>query len=411
MRLFVFCSLCCILLIAFFGTQESIGGGSGLYQATHKDPRVFRDAYGYPITNADGVKIIGYPNWIPLADTSGQGTDWTYAVSDSGYPGWYLTNPAEGFYDCYKDSLGAKYLVADDMHIPGRVLGDSTIYNPESFYPGVIPDWALGDTIVGEGEIKANAIQLGHIGTGAVDSAAVLSNELSDPHFASVDTLKLVEASWEAYIARLTDWDDWTDGPGLTEAHVVAGNAAGGSIDASIGGHATATISGSELRLDIDDWELDNHANANGNDIEDIGELEFDSTPDADHTASGIRATFTNGNAGSVAFGDVCYIAADDDLEFADADAAATMGGEPYMALETIAAAASGDWLKMGYARDDTWNWTPGGTVYISTTGTTGNTLTQTAPSGSGDQVQFIGEATTADIIDFDPCAIIIEVD
>lgn len=52
-----------------------------------------------------------------------------------------------------------------------------------------------------------------------------------------------------------------------------------------------------------------------------------------------------------------------------------------------------------GTVRNDAWNWTPGGTIYLS--GTPG-ALTQTAPSTSGDKVQAIGYALTADIAFFD---------
>lgn len=136
-------------------------------------------------------------------------------------------------------------------------------------------------------------------------------------------------------------------------------------------------------------------------------EILADASPDTTLTASGTKLVFTNGNAGAVAFGDVCFMAADGDLEFADADAITTMPGL-YMALGTIAAAASGEWLMTGIARDDAgWNWTVGagtlGLIYISTTGTTGNTLTQTAPAVSGDQVQIVGHALTADVMVFNP--------
>ena len=144
----------------------------------------------------------------------------------------------------------------------------------------------------------------------------------------------------------------------------------------------------------------------------DVGAFEIllDSTPGTTLTASGTKGVFTNGNAGNVVFGDVCYIAADGDMEFADADAAATMPGV-YMALETIATTASGEWLKCGWARDDDgWNWTPGGLIYISVTGTSTNTLTQSVPTGDGDQVQIIGIATHQDRLDFNPNLMLIEI-
>lgn len=55
--------------------------------------------------------------------------------------------------------------------------------------------------------------------------------------------------------------------------------------------------------------------------------------------------------------------------------------------------------LTQGTVRNDAWNWTIGGTIYLS--GTAG-TLTQTAPSTSGDKVQAVGYALTADIAYFD---------
>ena len=138
-------------------------------------------------------------------------------------------------------------------------------------------------------------------------------------------------------------------------------------------------------------------------------EILIDSTPDADVTASGTKATHTNGNAGNVAFGDLCYIAADGDVEFADASAAATMPGF-VMALGTIATTASGEFLLQGYARNDAWAWTPGGLIYATITGTTGNTLSQTAPVTAGEQVQIVGIATHADRIYFNPNLMLIEI-
>lgn len=135
-------------------------------------------------------------------------------------------------------------------------------------------------------------------------------------------------------------------------------------------------------------------------------EILVDTTPGSDHTGSGMKGNFTNGNGVSVAFGDVCFMALDGALEFADADATTTMPGL-YMALETITTETSGEWMIMGVVRDDTWNWTVGpgtsGLIYVSTTATTGNTLTQTAPSGSGDQVQIVGTAISADVMMFNP--------
>jgi hypothetical protein len=123
----------------------------------------------------------------------------------------------------------------------------------------------------------------------------------------------------------------------------------------------------------------------------------FDPTPDTDHTAEGFKATMTVGE--TVALFDVLYMKSDGKLWKADADAEATMP-VTYIALAAITANNSGEVGLRVYCRDDTWAWTVGGLIYVSTTP---GAMTQTAPSGTGDIVQVIGVAQTADIILFNP--------
>ena len=54
--------------------------------------------------------------------------------------------------------------------------------------------------------------------------------------------------------------------------------------------------------------------------------------------------------------------------------------------------------LVEGTVRNDAWAWTPGGTIYVSATP---GGLTQTPPATSGDKVQQVGFALTADIAFF----------
>lgn len=126
-----------------------------------------------------------------------------------------------------------------------------------------------------------------------------------------------------------------------------------------------------------------------------------------DHTVSGSTFTFTA--TANSAFGDVGYIASTGKVSFIDADAIATCSGIVLCADSSINADASGNWLVHGMARDDTWNWTIGGLIYASTTGTTGNTLTQTAPSGADDVIQVIGVALSADVMYFNPQLVQVE--
>lgn len=125
-------------------------------------------------------------------------------------------------------------------------------------------------------------------------------------------------------------------------------------------------------------------------------------------TAHGITTTFTaNENQG---FGDIVFINTDGEAQLADADSASTTPVVAMCISSSVTANNVGGYLLYGIARNDAWNWTVGGYVYLSTTGTTGNTLTQSAPSGTGDIVQLVGIATHPDRILFKPDLTTIEI-
>jgi len=126
--------------------------------------------------------------------------------------------------------------------------------------------------------------------------------------------------------------------------------------------------------------------------------------PAVDHTATGLTATETVGE--SVVFGNLLYMKSDGKWWKADADAAATMPGMR-LALATASADATCETLLLGKARDDSWAWTVGGLIYASDTS---GAITQTAPSGSGDQVQVVGYAYHADKMVFQPSPVLAEV-
>ena len=128
--------------------------------------------------------------------------------------------------------------------------------------------------------------------------------------------------------------------------------------------------------------------------------------PASDHAASGVTLTLTA--AAAVNIGDLCYINSSGKAALVDADAIASCLGI-VMATASISADAAGTFLLMGVVRDDTWNWTIGGAIYASTTGTTGNTLTQTAPSGASDVIEIVGVAITADVMIFLPNLVTVE--
>ena len=117
----------------------------------------------------------------------------------------------------------------------------------------------------------------------------------------------------------------------------------------------------------------------------------------ADVTVSGLTQTGTAGE--DLVFADPCYLKSDGKWWKADANGSSTYPCV-MMAAATIAANASGVFLRNGVARNDAWNWTVGGTLYLSDSAT----ITQTAPSTSGDIVQVLGIAgPNADTIQWQP--------
>jgi hypothetical protein len=81
----------------------------------------------------------------------------------------------------------------------------------------------------------------------------------------------------------------------------------------------------------------------------------------------------------------------------ADADAIASAGAL-FMAIATISNDADGLFLITGIARDDSYAWTVGAQLYLSTTA---GALTETAPSGADDVDFPIAVARDADTIFF----------
>jgi hypothetical protein len=141
--------------------------------------------------------------------------------------------------------------------------------------------------------------------------------------------------------------------------------------------------------------------------VDAAGELNITAAPSSNTTASGAKIQLiANENQ---AFGDICRIDSAGEAAIAAAGAASTASGL-LMCLGTVTTGNTGTYLMLGIARNDSWAWTVGGLVYLATTGTTGNTLTQTAPSGTGQIVQVLGVATHADRMYFRPELIQIEV-
>ena len=97
-------------------------------------------------------------------------------------------------------------------------------------------------------------------------------------------------------------------------------------------------------------------------------------------------------------FGDPCYIKSDSKMWKADANGSDTFPADS-MSAGTVLAGHLGLFLMRGWACKDAWTWTPGGLLYLSTSGT----ITQTAPTATDDVNQILGKASTSNIIYFAP--------
>ncbi len=233
-----------------------------------------------------------------------------------------------------------------------------------------------------------------------------------------------VEDDGKVDTANYADDADKLDGqhasafaPATSGTDILKGDGAGGFAAASAGtdyqAPLTNPVTGTGTSGKLSKWQPNGTAGDSTDDDTGIHEavtlkhsanadtaLLVTAEPSVDHQASGTWIDLTASD--TVAFGDVCRIDSNGKAALAKADAIANASGI-CMAVVSINANATGRFLLLGVARDDTWNWTPGGLIYLSTTGTTANTLTQSAPSGSNNVIQLLGVATHADRMLFKP--------
>jgi hypothetical protein len=131
--------------------------------------------------------------------------------------------------------------------------------------------------------------------------------------------------------------------------------------------------------------------------------IALDPAGSADGKYSGITIAGTAG--ATLAFGDLCYLAAADSRwELADADAAST-SGDVQLGMCVLAAAADGDpttMLLLGNIRADAAfpALTIGAPAYV---GTTAGDIQTAQPSGTDDVIRRVGFALTADELLFNP--------
>ena len=189
---------------------------------------------------------------------------------------------------------------------------------------------------------------------------------------------------------------------------------------------AGVTLSGTSLTADGTDADIDisitpkgtgsaviSKADINGGTIDGTvitsDNYNIDATPASDTTASGIKVSFTANE--NQTFGDLVYIGTSSEAYIADASVIGTARVVAMCADATISADATGNYLLMGIARQDTWTWSaPGVPIYLTIDGTTGNCLSETAPLATAECVVIVGTALTADSMIFNPNNAIVEI-
>jgi len=132
------------------------------------------------------------------------------------------------------------------------------------------------------------------------------------------------------------------------------------------------------------------------------GDLQTDGLPDTDDTWNG-KSTNSFNAAGTIAQFDCVYMTSSSTWALTDADAIGTAGNVLVMMAGAAGTASNplrviepGSWV-----RNDAWNWTVGGVLYLDTA--TPGGMTQTVPSGTDDAVKIVGHAVSADVIYFNP--------
>jgi hypothetical protein len=120
----------------------------------------------------------------------------------------------------------------------------------------------------------------------------------------------------------------------------------------------------------------------------------FNGALGTDDTYSGLAVSGLLAGA-TIAQWEAVYLDGSSTWQLADANGSGTY---PAVGLAVAAYSSTNPAVVVysGTVRNDAWSWTPGGVIYLSATA---GGLTQTAPATSGDKVQQVGRALTADII------------
>lgn len=296
-----------------------------------------------------------------------------------------LTNPAPANWPVRVNEL-AKSFRGYGLYAPNDV---TTTLLTLGYFGGFLNDSVtVADGTVGPLAVSDTSYVVAHRTTGAVTHATTTTNW---DDTGTYGRLFSVDTNGTA-ITVIRDWRLLTGG--------IFGGASSGAVDATDVSYTPGELAdwtSSADPGDVDD-ALDQLADRVAG-LENGGagdeHYEVDGTPAADDTWAGRGITGVNAGA-TIAQWEAVYMGSGGKWLLADAtdDTAAPCRG--------LAAAAGTDNNPMtvipeGVIRNDAWNWTTlGAAIYLRTTA---GGLTQTAPSATGEIVQQVGFAITADVM------------
>lgn len=245
---------------------------------------------------------------------------------------------------------------------------------------GQVPTWNTGGTVTWETPATGSVTSVAQTFTGGLISVA------GSP-VTTTGTLALTVAGTSGGIPYFSSTSAWASSALLGANAIMIGGGAGAAPSTTTTGTGVLTAIGQT-------------ANTSGGIVTGNGTVTLSNKEIQMTAAHGTDDTFTGNtilglNAGAtIAQWETVYVGGSSTYLLADANGSGTY---PAVGVAITSGTSSNPLTIMvrGTVRNDAWNWTPGGRIYLSTTA---GGLTQTAPSSSGDKVQDVGFALTADI-------------
>ena len=233
------------------------------------------------------------------------------------------------------------------------------------------------------------------VATGALDAGSITSNfGAIDNGASNITTTGDISGGTVNATGDTAAGDNAAMGYTATEGLILTGQ--GSTNDITIKNDADATVL--SIPTGTTDVVLGVDGTASNLILAEKASIQMDPAGGADGDYSGV--TFTGTGGVTAAFGDVLYLdSADSEWKLADADAASTSGSVAVaMAVSSTTDGNPVTLMTYGIVRADAAfpTLTVGAPVYISTTGTTTNTVTVTAPSGADDVIRVVGFGLTA---------------